>query len=445
MAILDSGLSSSQRRHFVHVLPGFDFIADPIAAMDGDGRDWDPGDPCDHSKPHGLQVAGIIAADSLFFLRGVAPIATINPVRVLGRGLQGDARDVADAITWASGGKVRGITAETPVADVIVMAFSGHGVCPDYLQDAIDFSESLGVRLLAAAGNQGGNTADYFPANCRGVISVGALSHEGIPVSYSNSGADIAAPGGDSQHPIPVLGSNGEISFFVGTSASVGWAAGIAALDSASKARLRSFSNFSNFKIQADLERGEKYQRSEHFVEAAGYDSSQISFSTMVDSGAGGDKQNSLLCAQSSVVTTIQVWYDTTSLTSIQMTCQNAANVITNTYHYGGTCFPYTSTVYSTTGFSGFKVSFSQWIRSVALLEAGSASWQSVIGPGVQGASSYDLSCPPYFYLIGFSIDTGYNCDARMDGVQTICAPLLCSLGTYQAQTGATSFNYTNP
>ena len=445
VAVLDSGLSSSQRQYFLHVVPGYDFISNPTEAMDGDGRDSDPSDPWDHSTPHGLQVAGIIAANTPSDRRGVAPNVTINPVRVLGKGLRGKARDVADAIIWASGGKVPGIEAEAPLADMIVMAFSGRGFCPDYLQAAVGFSKALGVRLLAAAGNQRGSTADYFPANCQGVFSVGATSNEEVSVLYSNMGADFTAPGGDSQNPIPTVGVDGAISFLVGTSASVGFAAGQMALNFGSKTQLRYFDHSgpgirSTTQASFDFgENGKQSQETTHDVEAAGYDSSKKTFSTMVDSGNGGNKQNSLVCSQSSIVKSIGVWYDSTSMTAIQMTCQNEANQVTNTFQYGGTCFPDSATVYSPTGFSGFKVSFSTWIRNLALLEAGSASWQNTIGASVQGAQSYDLSCPSYFFLIGFSIDTGFNCDARMDGIQTICAPSLCSDGTYQVQTGAMS------
>ena len=430
------------------MIPGYDFISDSTLAMDGDGRDSDPTDPWDHTRPHGLQVAGIIAANCCSGLRGVSPNITINPVRVLGRGLRGNARDVADAITWASGGKVSCIAAETPVADVIVMAFSGRGTCPDYLRAAVKFSEGLGVRLLAAAGNQRENTANYFPANCPGVLSVGAINHEGVPASYSNWGADFSAPGGNILDPIPALGVDGSVSSLVGTSASVGFAAGQAALSLSLKPRLKFLAYFSSFSsIETNLDIGEKYQSSQKtapHVEAAAYDSSQISFSNLVNSGNGGNSLYRALCSQSSIVKWVQVWYDTTSLTSIKIACENDVNTVTNTFQYGGTCFPSTDTVISYKGFLGLKVSFQAgtWIRSLALRVVGSDSWGSMIGPSVQNAQNYDLSCPSYFYLIGISVDTGMNCDSRMNGLQAICAPLLCSAGTYQSLGGWFFFLY---
>ena len=52
-----------------------------------------------------------------------------------------------------------------------------------------------GVVLVAAAGNAGADVRGYFPANCEGVLSVGASTEGGQLAAYSNFGADILAPG----------------------------------------------------------------------------------------------------------------------------------------------------------------------------------------------------------------------------------------------------------
>ena len=49
--------------------------------------------------------------------------------------------------------------------------------------------------LVAAAGNAGADVRGYFPANCVGVLSVGASTEDGRLAAYSNFGADILAPG----------------------------------------------------------------------------------------------------------------------------------------------------------------------------------------------------------------------------------------------------------
>jgi hypothetical protein len=420
VAVLDSGLSI--RDYFLHTLQGYDFISDPLLAMDGDGRDPDPADHSYGPAPHGLQVAGIIAAKHWFGLTGIAPNTTINPVRVLGSGLRGNARDVADAVVWAAGGQVRGVAAQAPAAHVIVMAFAGRGQCPPYLQKAFDFAQSLGTWLLAAAGNHADSASNYFPANCRGVVSVGALSVEGVLETYSNTGANMAAPGG--QYLVDALGA----ASIVGTSASVSRVAGHLALAASDSVKVKNTIVLQP-SYQEDLPIDDTFYNERAgwdklMVEAASYDSSRRTQSQFIDSYVGGNFKELLICPQSSFVKSIKVWYDSTSLTAIQMTCKDATNAVTSTFQYGGTCFSMAGPVDSLTGFSGFVVGFQSWIRYLTLMKAGAASWESTIGSSIQDRR--DLSCPSGSFLIGFSIRTGYNCDARMDGIQTFCAPVSC-------------------
>jgi serine protease len=44
-----------------------------------------------------------------------------------------------------------------------------------------------------------------FPANCKGVVAVGASTRQGTLVDYSNHGATILAPGGDAAAPIDII------------------------------------------------------------------------------------------------------------------------------------------------------------------------------------------------------------------------------------------------
>jgi len=122
-------------------------------------------------------------------------------------------------------------------ARVISMSFAGKGACPSYLQSAVSQAVSLGALLISAAGNQGLETVNYFPANCRGVMAVAATTREGRLAGYSNHGSDISlsAPGGDEANPIVML-SMDDVSgiavqdFGMGTSFAVPQVAGVAAL-----------------------------------------------------------------------------------------------------------------------------------------------------------------------------------------------------------------------
>ena len=192
-----------------NVVPGYDFIIDTTVAGDGDGRDADAHDPGDWegggtSSWHGTHVAGTVAAvtNNAKGVAGVAFGAKVMPVRVLGHG-GGYTSDIADAITWASGGTVAGVTNLDPanVADVINMSLGGSGACSDdpVTQAAVDGAISRGTTIVVAAGNDNDDAAFHSPASCKGVIAVGASGVDGGRSYFSNYGPTVAlsAPGGN--------------------------------------------------------------------------------------------------------------------------------------------------------------------------------------------------------------------------------------------------------
>ena len=237
VAVLDSGLAVFSSV-FDHIGNGFDFITDPILAMDNNGRDsnfTDPGDEgrnCSVSSWHGTMVSSVLAARHDSGLLGVASNCTVLPIRVLGMCSTGYASDVADAIVWASGGIIHGMDSNHHPARIISMSFAGKGACPSYLQSAVSTALAMGALLVASSGNNGLNTSDYFPANCIGVMSVSASTRDGHLAPYSNYGlgTDLAAPGGDNANPIAVLSKDGLVHFVTGTSFAVPQVAGVAAL-----------------------------------------------------------------------------------------------------------------------------------------------------------------------------------------------------------------------
>ncbi len=217
VAVLDSGISFHALAAFSdgRVISGYDFVSDKAISKDGDGSDadfYDPGDadeeacPGEHNSWHCTRVTSVLAANYSGFLR-VAPRASIMPVRVLGRCKTGFASDVADAIVWASGGEISGLLltiSEASSIQVIVMAFAGYGACPSYMQTAVDLAVSKNVMLYAAAGNDPSMRAmDSFPANCRGVVSVGGLGYSGMPSAYSATRAQLYMQGGSPEHLCP--------------------------------------------------------------------------------------------------------------------------------------------------------------------------------------------------------------------------------------------------
>jgi len=130
-------------------------------------------------------------------MAGVAYKARVLPVRVLGK-CGGYLSDIADAITWASGGTVAGVPANANPAEVINMSLGGNGSCDAAYQEAINGAVSRGTTVVVAAGNSASNAANFRPASCSNVVSVGAARITGGIASYSNFGTvvDLSGPGG---------------------------------------------------------------------------------------------------------------------------------------------------------------------------------------------------------------------------------------------------------
>ncbi|MBE7475003.1 MAG: hypothetical protein DPW09_01115 [Anaerolineae bacterium] len=156
-------------------LPGYDFV----------NNDNDPTD----DQGHGTHVAGTIAqtTNNGIGVAGVAYNARILPVKVLGANGQGSYENIIKGIIYAV----------DQGAKVINLSLAGSSGSQS-LRDAVQYANSKGVTVVAAAGNHSG--AVEFPAAYdEFVIGVGSVRFDLQRPSYSNFGAevDVMAPGGD--------------------------------------------------------------------------------------------------------------------------------------------------------------------------------------------------------------------------------------------------------
>jgi serine protease len=211
VAVLDTGITPHPDL-VGRVLPGYDFVSDPLLANDGNGRDDDPSDPGDwvsaadrqqarfaacaeqRSSWHGTVIAGLVAAnsDNGEGVAGIDRQARILPVRVAGK-CGAAVADIVDGMRWAAGLPVAGVPLNLNPARIINISYGGAAACGYEYQAAVDELHSHGVVVVAAAGNDHGAVAR--PANCKGVVGVAALNRDGFKTHYSSFGNALAASG----------------------------------------------------------------------------------------------------------------------------------------------------------------------------------------------------------------------------------------------------------
>jgi subtilisin family serine protease len=194
VAVLDSGLLDSWRQYFPEQR-----IADRYAvAFSGGGGEVGqvstlPNQWEHDQDSHGTHVTSTILgfAAGTTRINGVAPLATVIPVKVLGQGGFGWSSMIAAGIVYVTD-LARGPLAGSPV--VINMSLGGPRL--DAIEKAaIDYALANGVIVVAAAGNEGEAGMSY-PGAYEPVISVAASGWTGewTPNSAWWRAKDVADP-----------------------------------------------------------------------------------------------------------------------------------------------------------------------------------------------------------------------------------------------------------
>lgn len=178
VAVVDTGVAVVADLEGTKVLEGKSFVRGESSPIDGNG--------------HGTHVAGTIAQSTHNGIgtAGVAPEATILPVKVLSRGGSGMSHWIAAGIDYAV----------DEGADVINLSLGGS--YSRVIHTAIKKARAKGVVVVAAAGNSGRRGVSY-PGALVESIGVGATGPGGgiAPYSSYGKGVDISAPGGDKRKP----------------------------------------------------------------------------------------------------------------------------------------------------------------------------------------------------------------------------------------------------
>lgn len=176
IAVVDSGVDLDHEDLADRVLPGRDYV--------------DGGTP-DDEHGHGTHVAGIAAAvtGNGRGVAGVAPAASILPVRVLDENGSGSAQDVARGIRWAVDRGARVVN--------LSLGDLGEPLFGPAFDEAIAYAWSRGAIPVVAAGNEYLLSSGYSDQNA---IVVSATDRRDRKPGYSSGVGQarwgMAAPGG---------------------------------------------------------------------------------------------------------------------------------------------------------------------------------------------------------------------------------------------------------
>ncbi len=169
--IIDTGIRADHVEFGGRVTSGYTYFSDGVGSNDCNG--------------HGTHVAGTVAGSTV----GVAPSATLVPVRVLNCDGGGDTTSVLAGINWMIADHQSGVLA---IANMSI----GGGLSSS-LNNAVAAAVADGIVVVAAAGNETADACGASPASEPTALTVGSTTSTDARSSFSNYGPclDIFAPG----------------------------------------------------------------------------------------------------------------------------------------------------------------------------------------------------------------------------------------------------------
>lgn len=196
VAVIDTGVDYTHPFLKDRIVSGYDFL----------DNDTSP----NNLHFHGTHIAGIIVNTTPANVK-------IMPIRAINEDGKGYDSDIAQGIRFAVDNG----------ADIINLSFGGEEFSP-YLAEAIDYALSKNVPIVAAAGNDGADTKDFYPASEVKLIVVSATDQRDTIADFSNTGAsiDVSAPGVAIHSSMPGQG----FASMSGTSMATPFISGLAAM-----------------------------------------------------------------------------------------------------------------------------------------------------------------------------------------------------------------------
>lgn len=167
--IVDTGLNVNHNEFTGRVGTGRDFVGDGQGVADCNG--------------HGTHVAGTVAGATM----GVAPAATVVPMRVLGCSGSGSVSGIIAALDWVAA------NASKPAVVNMSLGSSAYAA----VDQAVARVVAKGIPVVVAAGNSTANACNYSPAREATALTVGSSDSGDAASSFSNFGACVKlfAPG----------------------------------------------------------------------------------------------------------------------------------------------------------------------------------------------------------------------------------------------------------
>lgn len=167
---------------------------------------------------HGTHIAGTLVASSASFgIRGIAPGASLFPVKAFDRDGAAYVSDIILAIHWCITNRM----------NIINMSF-GMSTYSPALHNAVKSAYAQEIVIVASAGNHGKQNSIDYPARFPQTIAVGATNKGNRIAAFSNQGefVDVYAPG-EAIYSTWLRGQYNELS---GTSMATAHVSGVIAL-----------------------------------------------------------------------------------------------------------------------------------------------------------------------------------------------------------------------